>query len=157
MNAIRFVALPTAIVRAYQNGAPDANNQRPERHIAQETGLPCRHCLREIEVSEPYLILAHRPFPDVQPYAELGPIFLHAEACERHAETTDAPAMFLSWERLLIRGYNAQNRIIYGTGEVVAPSQIVAAAEQLFARPELAYIHMRSATNNCYQCRIERD
>ncbi len=156
MNAIRFVALPTEIVCAYQSGTPDANGQLPERHIAQETGLPCRHCLREIQVGEPYLILAHRPFPAAQPYAELGPIFLHAEACERHAETTAAPAMFLSWEHLLIRGYNAQNRIIYGTGQVVAPSQLVEAAEQLLTRPELAYLHMRSATNNCYQCRIER-
>ncbi|MFN8491327.1 MAG: DUF1203 domain-containing protein [Caldilineaceae bacterium] len=156
MNSLRFVALSTEIVRTYQNGAPDANGQPPERHIAQETGLPCRHCLRAMKVGEPYLILAHRPFPAAQPYAELGPIFLHADACERHAETTDAPAMFLSWERLLIRGYNVQNRIIYGTGQVVAPSQLVEAAEQLLARPELAYLHMRSATNNCYQCRIER-
>jgi hypothetical protein len=92
----------------------------------------------------------------LQPYAEAGPIFLHADACPRHDESPEAPAMFRTWERLLIRGYNAQNRIIYGTGQVVTPSQLTAAACQLFERSEVAYIHMRSATNNCYQCRIER-
>ena len=25
----------------------------------------------------------------------------------------------------------------------------------LLARPEVAYLHLRSASNNCYQCRIE--
>ena len=27
----------------------------------------------------------------------------------------------------------------------------------MFADPRLAYIHIRSAANNCYQCRLERD
>jgi hypothetical protein len=26
----------------------------------------------------------------------------------------------------------------------------------LLDRPEVAYLHARSAANNCYQCRIER-
>lgn len=156
MSSLRFVALPTDVARAYQTGASDANGQLPERHVAQEDGLPCRHCLQEVAAGEPYLILAHRPFPELQPYAEAGPIFLHADACPRHAESTEVPTMFQTWERVLIRGYSAQNRIIYGTGQVVTPSQLPAAAEQLLARPEVAYIHMRSATNNCYQCRIER-
>ena len=52
---------------------PDANGL-PERHVSEGTG-PCRHCLGEIAGSAPYLILAHRPFPKPQPYAEVGPIF----------------------------------------------------------------------------------
>ena len=31
-----------------------------------------------------------------------------------------------------------------------------ARAEALFKRSDIAYVHMRSARNNCYQCRIER-
>ena len=30
-----------------------------------------------------------------------------------------------------------------------------AVARDLLARPEVAYLHLRSASNNCYQCRIE--
>ena len=70
---------------------------------------PCRHCLREIEKGKDMLVLTHRPFGNVQPYAESGPIFLCAEACER-----------------------------------------------VFEDPQVEFIHVRSAQNNCYSCRIER-
>lgn len=156
MNAICFTALPTEIARAYQNGAPDANGQLPERHISDGDGIPCRHCLQDVAAGEPYLILAHRPFPSVQPYAELGPIFLHAEACERYAQGEEVPPVVMRSQRMLIRGYNAQNRIVYGTGQVVPVENIQGTAEKLFERPEIAYIHVRSASNNCYSCRIDR-
>jgi hypothetical protein len=39
---------------------------------------------------------------------------------------------------------------------VIPPKDIEAVAGHLFERPEIAYIHLRSASNNCYQCRIER-
>ncbi len=42
------------------------------------------------------------------------------------------------------------------TGKVVAGSEIAESAQALLERPEVAYLHLRSATNNCYQCRIER-
>jgi hypothetical protein len=32
----------------------------------------------------------------------------------------------------------------------------VARAKTLFERDVIAYAHVRSARNNCYQCRIER-
>ena len=37
----------------------------------------------DIAEGEPYLTLAYRPFPTLQPYAETGPIFLCAKACPR--------------------------------------------------------------------------
>src|SRR5688572_26743355 len=83
MSLIRFLAMPTAEARGYQRGGPDAYGNPPERGISDGSGLPCRHCLRHIAVGEPYLTLAHRPFPKTQPYAETGPIFLHADECER--------------------------------------------------------------------------
>ena len=124
MTALRFVSMPTAAARAFQAGAADANGQPPERHVADEDGLPCRHCQRPIATGEPYLILAYRPFPAAQPYAELGPIFLHAEPCERHPDSTELPEMFRDWKSVLVRGYGADDRIVYGTGEVVTPTDV---------------------------------
>ena len=79
--AVRFVAMETALVRALQGGAPDANGMAAERHRATGSGNPCRHCLGLISEGARMLILAHRPFPALQPYAECGPIFLCADAC----------------------------------------------------------------------------
>ena len=115
--SIRFVALDTELVKRLQNGGTDANGQKPERHVCSGGMMPCRHCLADIKAGEPYLILAHRPFPSAQPYAEQGPIFLHAESCPRHADSEDVPRMFLEREAYLIRGYGADDRIVYGTGQ----------------------------------------
>lgn len=156
MTTLRFVALATETVRALQSGAADANGQAPERQVSDGSGIPCRHCLGEVAKGEAYLVLAHRPFPKAQPYAEVGPIFLHAAACTRHAETPEVPAMLLVRERALIRGYGRDDRIVYGTGRVVPSAAIAEAACALLERPEIAYLHLRSASNNCYQCRIER-
>jgi Protein of unknown function (DUF1203) len=90
--AIRFIALETALVRRLRDGSQDANGLAPERGVTPADGYPCRHCLGLIAKGDSYLTLAHRPFTILQPYAELGPIFLHADDCRRSA----AAAMRLS-------------------------------------------------------------
>jgi Protein of unknown function (DUF1203) len=155
--SIRIVALDSALVKKLQNGGLDANGHKPERHICEGGGMmPCRHCLTDIKAGEPYLILAHRPFPAAQPYAEQSPIFLHAESCRRHPDSEDVPAMFRERKDYLIRGYSADDRIVYGTGKIVAPAAMAEAAREMFGNARVAYIHVRSASNNCYQARIDR-
>ena len=154
--SIRFVALNTSIVRALQEGQPDANDQPPERRISDGNGVPCRLCLDQVEAGEPYLILAHRPFPAPQPYAELGPIFLHAQACERHPGGANIPPILRS-AQYLIRGYDSNDRIVYGSGQVVPTASIPEIAAGMMRNERIAYVHVRSASNNCYQCRIDRE
>ncbi len=101
------------------------------------------------------LVLAHRPFPAPQPYAELGPIFLCADACEA-GRGDEVPAMLASPD-YIIRGYGPDDRIVYGTGSVVPTGQIEAEAAARLADARVAYVHVRSARNNCYQVRIDRD
>jgi hypothetical protein len=154
---IRFEAMSTAEARAYQAGALDANGQKPERQISDGAGVPCRHCQQDVAKGAAYLILNYRPFPALQPYAESGPIFLHAEQCERYDDDGEPPAMFFkNHRRYLIKGYNDRDRIVYGTGWIVEPADMPAAAEKILARDDVKYVHVRSALNNCYQCRIDR-
>jgi Protein of unknown function (DUF1203) len=152
---IAFTPIPTAAVRAYQAGEPDANGHVPERHIAEGTGNPCRHCLQMIPEGVGMLILAHRPFPAPQPYAEVGPIFLCADPCEAPALSDALPEVLASPD-YIVRGYSAEDRIVYGTGAVVPTARIAAEAEARLADPRVAYVHVRSARNNCYQVRIDR-
>jgi len=155
MREFRIVAMPSETAARFRNGGLDANGQPPERHISDGDGVPCRHCLTDVAKGEPFLILAYRPFPGPQPYAEIGPIFLHADACGRYADVR-VPAMLLAREQILIRGYGADDRIIYGTGKVIPTVALADAAADLFRRTEVAYAHLRSASNNCFQCRLER-
>jgi hypothetical protein len=100
------------------------------------------------------LILAHRPFPTPQPYAEVGPIFLCSDPCMRGGGGT-VPEMLASPD-YIVRGYGPDDRIVYGTGGVVATDAIPARAEELLIDARVAYVHVRSARNNCYQLRIDQ-
>jgi Protein of unknown function (DUF1203). len=154
MSNILFQALPSDVVETYRDGGFDAYGMTPERRVSDGDGIPCRHCLGFVAAGVEYLILAHRPFPTLQPYAETGPIFLHAKACPRY-EASEIPPPMLASPDYIVRGYGADDRIVYGTG-AVAPTELIAErAEELLARPHVAYVHVRSARNNCYQCRIE--
>ena len=150
---MRFSPIPTPLVRAYQSGGLDANGQVPERQISDGDGNPCRHCLHLIPKGAGMLVLAHRPFPAPQPYAEVGPIFLCADACEAGGGE-DMPQILES-PTYILRGYGRDDRIVYGTGAVVAIETLPEEAARRLADPRVAYVHVRSARNNCFQVRID--
>jgi hypothetical protein len=56
----------------------------------------------------------------------------------------------------IIRGYGVDDRIIYGTGAVVPRDLLIAEAERRLSDPNVGYLHVRSARNNCFQLRINR-
>jgi len=119
------------------DGGLDANGQPALVRIAEGPANPCRHCLRLIPTGHQKLVLAYRPFAAVQPYAETGPIFLHAEPCERY-EAEVVPPWFDFLDPAIVRGSEITNacRMILGDGDV-------------------AYVHVRSKFN-CFQCRVDR-
>jgi hypothetical protein len=151
---IRITPIPTETAARYRAGAPDAYGQPPERHVSDGPGNPCRHCLGFVPEGAGMLVLAHRPFPAPQPYAETGPIFLCAEPCPAWDGEGLPPA--LAAPDYIVRGYGTDDRIVYGTGGVVPTGAILVRAEALLVDPRIAYVHVRSARNNCYQCRIDR-
>ena len=156
MTELIFRAISTEDARHFQDGGADAYGLHPERKTSEGDGVPCRHCLRDVEEGESYLILAYRPFPKLQPYAETGPIFLHATRCERAVDTSAIPPMLSKREAHLIKGYGADDRIVYGTGKIVASVDLKNEARRVLKQEDVAYVHVRSATNNCYTCRIDR-
>ena len=150
---IAFHALPTKTVAAVRNTGFDSYGTPVERHHAAGGTWPCRHCLGQ--TSDDYLVLAHRPFDGMNPYTETGPIFLCADACARHQESAEVPAA-LNSPAYIVRAYSADERILYGTGKVTPTGEIAAYAESLLRDPDAAFVDVRSAANNCYQCRIKR-
>ena len=151
-----YEAMSTDHVRALRRGDPDANGQPPERGaISDGRGTPCRHCLDQVPEGRAFLILAHRPFPALQPYAECGPIFLCADDCARW-DGAAPPPVLKSSASYLLKGYSADHRIRYGTGRIVPQANVIAYAETLLTAPETAFVDVRSAVNNCFLLRIRR-
>lgn len=142
-------------VDAVRAGGPDAYGAPAEHHVSDGTGNPCRSCLRHVSAGAGMLILAARPFPAPQPYAETGPIFLCEDACTPWSGVGLPPVLTTSPDYLL-KGYGPDDRIVYGSGKVVAARQIEDYAEGLLSDPRIAYVDVRSARNNCFQTRITR-
>lgn len=155
MQKLMFEALESAIVRDLRGGGRDAYGSRPEQVCATGQGNPCRHCLDFVAEGAGMLILAHRPFGAMQPYAETGPIFLCARDCGRWSGAGVPPILSGSADYLL-KGYCRQERIVYGTGRVVLREDLLDYAASLLTREDIAFVDVRSARNNCFQCRIRR-
>lgn len=146
--------IPTTDAEPLRRGGPDANGQAALTRRAQGQGNPCRHCLQLIEAGDDKLVLSYRPFTGLQPYAESGPIFLHARDCERY-DADALPPWFAAMAPALVRGYDANDWIVYETGSVVDGRELEAACRRILANASVAYVHIRSKFN-CFQCRVER-
>ncbi len=46
--------------------------------------------------------------------------------------------MFTGWEKTLIRGYNEEGRIVYGTGSVIGMNEVENVAKQIFNNAQVA-------------------
>lgn len=152
---IVFEGLDSAAVARLRQGGADANGQAPERAVSDGAGTPCRHCLRDVPAGQGMLILAWRPFSKRHPYAELGPIFLCAEACDS-GSGPDLPAILTTSPDYLVKGYGPDERIVYGTGGIIPRDGVAARCAALLEDPAIAFVDIRSARNNCFLTRVRR-
>ena len=111
--------------------------------------------MKMVGKDEPYLIVAWRPFAATHAYAETGPVFLHAEECTPEPAEADADALpaFLTSPDYILRGYDSDERIVYGTGGVIAREAIPGRIAELLGQPGVEAVHIRSSRNNCYHCK----
>jgi Protein of unknown function (DUF1203) len=148
----RIVPLTSEIAstarRTAASGAPDnvmvvANSPN---------GFPCRHCLRWAHPGERMILFPYAAIPAGHPYSESGPIFVHAEPCQRYGATDEFPADFRMGR--VMRAYNANYDMI--DAQVVNGSAPEAIIEKLLQKPETAFVDARSVTHGCYTFRIQR-
>lgn len=155
MTNITFHPLPTDVVAALRVGGTDAYGLPSEHSVSSGDGMPCRHCLGHVPKGAAMLIFARRPFGALQPYAETGPIFLCADDCAAF-DSEGLPPILTTSAGYLLKGYTADERIQYGTGKIMPPAEITSYAADLLTREEIAFVDVRSASNNCFLSRITR-
>lgn len=138
---------PRALAAAH--GAADA----PAVVRTDVEGVPLRCCLRNSRPGEPVaLVSVTLPGPG-GPYAEIGPVYVHPEACggpEHDGYPED-------WRRKVqvFRAYDARGWIL--GGEVVEPGDgQEEVAARMLADPAVAFLHTRNVLQGCYMAMIER-
>jgi hypothetical protein len=140
--------IAAAARREAEEGAPDhafvtADSPR---------GAPCRHCLQWAQSGERMILFPFAAIAPGRPYSESGPIFVHAEPCERYARTNEYPSEFR--EGRVVRAYNVRHDLI--DAEVANGEGPEAVIERFLQKPETAFVHVRSVSHGCYTMEIER-
>ena len=152
---ITFHPYEFGFVETIRNGGADAYGSPAERAISGGVGTPCRNCLHNVPEGAEMLVLAARPFPVVQPFAETGPIFFCADACTPWTAGTLPPILKTSPDYLM-KAYGADNRIKYGTGRIVPSADLQSYAQTLLQDADVSYVDVRSSRNNCFLTRITK-
>jgi len=150
----RIIALPTRIadsVRATMRAPGYGHPASVE--IAAGPG-PCRHCLRSFAIgTDQRILFTYDPFCDNESLPLPGPIFVHADACERYVESAGFPHDLRSLPltfNAYVRGRKLVSQAYASNGDV---DEVVSG---LFARQDVDYVHVRRTDAGCFACRIER-
>ena len=151
-STFRIIPLPTGIAeaarRAVNAGALD------HRIVTADLpgSSPCRHCLRWAQPGERVILFPYAAIPSGHPYSETGPIFVHADGCQRYGATNEYPADFRNGR--VFRAYDSNYNII--DAEIVNGSEPEVAIENLFQNPDTAFVDVRSITRGCFTFRVQR-
>lgn len=154
MIPLRVIAIPTDVATKVRRTGRDPHYHHPAHNEIAAESAPCRHCLKLIEAGkEMATLFTYDAFEGVESFPLPGPVYIHVESCERYPENGGFPAVLRNSPRTL-NAY-ARGRHLVAT-EYVENGNVEAGVQNLLARADVDYIHVRSTTAGCYTFRIER-
>lgn len=148
---LRYLPIPAEIAGQARRTLTDRFGHR--LHVTK-TQAPCRQCLRISQEPEDLILLSYQPLPDTGPYAEVGPVFVHANPCEPYADAESFPQDFTQ-RPLVLRSYNAAGEIVESL--VAPPGMAPRWAMHLFDELSAVEIHVRHISHTCFDFKIVRD
>ena len=154
MLPIRIVAIPTEVAKAVRATLRAPVYGFPAHAEVATDAAPCRHCLRAfIAGKDRRILFTYDRFAGVESLPQPGPIYVHAEACERYAEQNGFPEE-LGGSPRTVEAYGRGRRLL--AQEHVSNGIFEPVIEKLFASPEVDYLQVNSTRAGCFTFRIER-
>ncbi len=154
MNTMHIVAISTEAVDAVRSTLKAPTYGFPTHIEIATDDAPCRHCLKTFVAGKDHRILfTYDRFAGVESLPQPGPVYIHAEHCDRYHGDGGFPEELRSSPRTL-ESYALGRKLI--ATEYVSDGSYEAAIDKLFANPEVAYIQVNSTTAGCFTFRIER-
>jgi hypothetical protein len=148
----RIVPLSSEIADAAREKARENAPDHVLIVVDSATGYPCRHCLRWAQPGEQVILFPFASIPPGRPYAESGPIFVHADVCVPYAANNEYPTNFR--EHRVIRAYDSQDNMV--DAQIVNGSEPEEIIDAMFRDPATAFLQARSAIRGCFTFKIER-
>jgi hypothetical protein len=116
---------------------------------------PLRCCLRLAGEGESIALISYAPFATVSPWAEVGPVYVHAAACAGFTGD-ELPEQLRTGPRIL-RTYRADETMDYEHVTLVPEGEdLEPALRKLFAEPEVATVHVRAMLTQCFTYTVKR-
>lgn len=154
MSSFQVVPIPTEVAESVRATRKAPVYGFPAYKEVAAGRAPCRHCLRLIRVHEEELLLfTYDPFRELGQPPLPGPIYIHAEKCERHSEQTSFPDEYRG-RLMTFVAYGADRKLLDEVRLTNGGEEDV--AQRLFADPAVKYIHVRSTEAGCYLFRLDR-
>jgi hypothetical protein len=154
MLPIRIVAISTEVADDVRSSLQAPVYGFPAHAELATDAAPCRHCLRAFIVGKDRRILfTYNRFAGIESLPQPGPIYVHAESCERYAEDAGFPEELRGSPRT-VEAYARGRRLL--AQEYVADGRFEPVIDSLFARTDVDYLQVNSTTAGCFTFRIER-
>jgi Protein of unknown function (DUF1203) len=154
MNSFQVVPIPTEVAEGVRaTGKAPVYGFPAHRELAAGRA-PCRHCLRLIRPQEEELMLfTYDPFGELGQPPLPGPVYIHAEKCERNTEQTSFPEEYRG-RLLTLVAYGDDRKVLQEVRLTDGGEEDT--AQRLFDDPAVKYIHVRSTEAGCYLFRLDR-
>ena len=150
--SFHIIPLPTEIADAARHEINAGATDHALITVDSPGSSPCRHCLRWAQPGERVILFPYSAILSGHPYSETGPIFVHANECQRYSATNEYPADFRNGR--VFRAYDSNYNII--DAQVVDDSEPEVLLETLFQNPDTTFVDVRSVTHGCFTFRVQR-
>jgi hypothetical protein len=151
-SSFHIVPLPTEIADAARRVVNAGAADHALITVGSPGSSPCRHCLRWAQPGERVILFPYAAIPSGHPYSETGPVYVHANECQRYSASNEYPADFRNGR--VFRAYDAKYKII--DAQIVNGNEPEAVIESLFQNPDTAFVDVRSVTHGCFTFRVQR-
>jgi hypothetical protein len=151
--SFQYLPIDDETVRAVRETLHDAHGNALHVQTSNDDSAPCRSCLRVTPRGTRLILFAHRPFSTSGPYAETGPVFVCADACEPYRANDVFPPDFRS-RKLVFRAYDTEGSIHDATLAHGADAERTLA--ELFASDAVRTVHVRNPAWGCFDFAVER-
>lgn len=117
---------------------------------------PLRCCLRLAEPDEQVVLISYAPFTTTSAWTEVGPVYVHADACGGYPDGSDLPPQLRTGPRVL-RGYDPGRTLLYDHVRVVDDgADLSTELDKLFVDDVVHTVHVRALSTQCFTYAVTR-
>ena len=158
MKQFKIVPLSSEYANKIKENNKDDFGHEVIEQVATGKG-PCRVSLKPFAVGKDVrLLISHSPFAVDNAFNQPGPVFIHKKDVEPYNDLYRFPPEIKADKEsfhLTLIGYTKEQMMVFT--QLVGNDDVDLLIPKIFEqRPDIEYLHARSAEASCFICKIER-